>query len=72
MASIQGLKTPPKLTTECRNNRSAKTQPLVVEELLQSETDKGYLLGPFPKSPLEIYRISQSVLQKGNILRKNV
>ena len=65
-----GIDNPTKLTTECRNNRSAKTQPLVVEELLQSETDKGYLLGPFPNSPFEIYRISPIGIAEGKYSKK--
>ena len=65
-----GVEIRPVSTTECKNNRSAKTQPLVVEELIQSEVEKGYLWGPFKKSPFEIYRISPIGIAEGKYSKK--
>ena len=57
-------------TLECGNNRSAKLQPQVVEELIQSEIEKGYLLGPFKKAPFETYRISPIGIAEGKYSKK--
>ena len=37
-----GISELPQLTTECRNNRSARFQPSVVDELIETEVNIGY------------------------------
>ena len=42
----------------CANLQSALKEHEVVDTLLAKETGKGYLLGPFVKSPFPVYRMS--------------
>ena len=65
-----GIDNCPSGTLECGNNRSAKLHPQVVEELIQSEIEKGYLLGPFKKAPFETYRISPIGIAEGKYSKK--
>jgi hypothetical protein len=53
-----GLQELPTQSLECKNLRSALNQPMVVDELLQREVDKGYFIGPFDHPPFDVYRIS--------------
>lgn len=53
-----GISEVPKVSFECKNNLSARKDPLTVESFLQIEIDKGYMIGPFPKPPFECYRTS--------------
>ncbi|XP_053399481.1 uncharacterized protein LOC123556521 isoform X1 [Mercenaria mercenaria] len=53
-----GLQYLPETSYQCRNLRSAISQPEIVSELLQKEITKGYLLGPFDFPPFETYRIN--------------
>lgn len=65
-----GIENLPEITTECKNNKSAKTQPFVVAELIQSELDNDFLLGPFKQSPFELYRISPIGIAEGKYSKK--
>lgn len=65
-----GVNELPKLITECRNNKSARLQPTVVKELIDIETCKGYLLGPFNKPPFEMFRISPIGIAEGKYSKK--
>lgn len=52
-------------TKECNNLLSARSQPEVVDMLIKSEVDKGFLCGPFDKLPFESYRVSPIGVAKG-------
>ena len=65
-----GIRDIPLLVTECKNNRSATTQPAVVKELIHSEVSKGYLLGPYVRPPFEAYRISPIGIAEGKYSKK--
>lgn len=43
---------------ECKNALSARKNPLVVDELLYTEIQRGYVKGPYPSPPFESYRVS--------------
>lgn len=43
---------------ECKNALSARKNPLVVDELLYTEIQRGYVKGPYPSPPFENYRVS--------------
>ena len=45
-------------TFECKNSLSARQNPSIVDELLQTELDKGYVKGSFPQPPFNSYRVS--------------
>ena len=45
-------------TKECRNLRSALERPDTVDSLIKSETQKGFLEGPFLKPPFARFRVS--------------
>lgn len=45
-------------TLECKNNKSARDQPVILQELLETEKQRGYVIGPFPTSPFDTYRIN--------------
>lgn len=53
-----GLKILPQVSFECDNLLSAKKDPAATSELLQTELERGYILGPFASVPFETYRIS--------------
>lgn len=42
---------------ECKNALSARKNPLVVDELLYNEIQRGYVKGPYPSPPFESYRV---------------
>ena len=50
---------------ECPNNRSAKAQPKIVNQLTNAEVKKGFLVGPFKKPPFSLYRVSPLGLAEG-------
>jgi hypothetical protein len=45
-------------TRECRNLLSACQNPTVVDNLLSSEIEKGFLSGPYKTAPFKNYRVS--------------
>ena len=53
-----GIDELPEKSLICPNNLSARKQPTVVDELLQKEITQGYLIGPFPEPPFDVYRIN--------------
>ena len=53
-----GLSVLPKLSFECENLLSAKKDAITTTELIQTELDRGYLIGPFNNVPFETYRIN--------------
>lgn len=60
-----GVKNLPMKSHTCRNNFSARKDPARTSELLKSELQKGYLVGPFKQPPFETYRINPiSLAQK--------
>lgn len=53
-----GLEYLPSMTFECDNLLSAKRQPESTSELIQMELERGYIMGPYDKSPFSTYRVS--------------
>jgi hypothetical protein len=53
-----GVRNPPTASLVCHNLLSARTQPDIVDSLLQIEVNKGYLLGPYTIPPFPYYRCS--------------
>ena len=49
---------------------SARLQPVVVRDLINSEVSKGYLLGPFIQPPFNVFRISPIGVAEGKYSRK--
>lgn len=52
-------------TLECKNNFSARSQPLSVRELINKECEKGFLSGPYKIPPFNYYRVSPLGLAVG-------
>ncbi|CAG2249582.1 unnamed protein product [Mytilus edulis] len=52
-------------TLECKNNFSARSQPLSVRELINKECEKGFLSGPNKILPFNYYRVSPLGLAVG-------
>ena len=60
-----GLSEYPSVPYFCRNNLSARNDPIKTTELINDELRKGYLIGPFHEPPFEVYRINPiSLAQK--------
>lgn len=55
---LTGINPLPEKSLECKNLQSALREPDIVDQLLQQELNKGYLLGPFDKSPFSVYRVN--------------
>ncbi len=55
---LAGLCWLPKTTHVCKNLQSAFKEPEVVDELLEKEIKKGFMIGPFSKSPFSLFRVS--------------
>ena len=53
-----GLAHLPELSFECDNLLSAKRQPESTTELIQTELDRGYIMGPYASPPFPTYRVS--------------
>ena len=49
---------PPTMSFECPNNKSAKCQPEIINNLIDAEVQKGYLVGPFQTPPFSTFRVS--------------
>lgn len=65
-----GFSSLPSLSFECPNLLSARTQPDVTSDLIQSELGKNYLIGPFDNIPFKFYRISPVGVSEGKYSRK--
>lgn len=66
-----GIELLPQVPLECKNLLSARTQPTVVDNLIQYEIDKGYLEGPYVDPPYSVYRISPIGVAQGKFSLKN-
>ena len=53
-----GINNPPSETFECRNLLSARKDPETTSQLLQSELNKGFLIGPFNHPPFPKFRVN--------------
>ncbi|MES9994401.1 MAG: reverse transcriptase domain-containing protein [Candidatus Thiodiazotropha sp.] len=58
------------MTFVCNNLLSAKQNPDKVSELIETELQKGYLLGPFSTPPFDVYRINPIGLVQGKYSKK--
>ncbi|XP_073462542.1 uncharacterized protein [Aquarana catesbeiana] len=65
-----GLITLPNTTHECKNLLSAATDEETITTLLQTELDRGYIIGPFTQSPFSVWRVSPIGLVKGKFSNK--
>lgn len=50
---------------ECKNNFSARSQPVIVSELVKAECEKGFVYGPFKSLPFKNYRVSPLGVAEG-------
>lgn len=57
-------------TLECKNLLSARKQPEVVDKLVKSELEKGFLTGPFEEPPFTNYRVSPIGVATGRYSKK--
>ena len=55
---LAGLIWLPKMSFFCKNLQSALKEPEVVDTLLEKEITKGFMIGPFDKSPFSTTRIN--------------
>ena len=55
---------------ECKNLVSANSQPDVTTQLIQSEVDKGFLVGPLDRMPFKIYRTNPIGVAEGKYSQK--
>ena len=55
---LAGLIWLPKMSFFCKNLQSALKEPKVVDTLLEKEVTKGFMIGPFDKSPFSTTRIN--------------
>lgn len=65
-----GIKHLPAFPFECKNLKSALTQPDHVTMLINSEVEKGYLLGPFDSIPFKNFRINPIGVAEGKYNKK--
>ncbi|XP_033744320.1 uncharacterized protein LOC117330207 [Pecten maximus] len=48
----------PETSLICKNLKSATSEPDIVDELITSEVNKKFLIGPYTEPPFDIYRIN--------------
>ena len=65
-----GLNILPQVSFECDNLRSAKNDPEATTELLQTELERWYIMGPFVSVPFDTHRISPLGIAIGKYLGK--
>ncbi|XP_056596689.1 uncharacterized protein LOC130414700 [Triplophysa dalaica] len=53
-----GVESLPSESTTCANLQSALAEPEIVDNLIKSETDANFMIGPFHKPPFSVFRIS--------------
>jgi hypothetical protein len=58
------------LTKECKNLMSARRNETVVDNLLQTEVQKGFMAGPFTVLPFKNYRVSPLGVAQGKYSKK--
>ena len=61
----------PTVSLECKNSQSARFQPEITSQLIESELSKGYIIGPFKEIPYSIYRINPLGVATGKYSKKN-
>ena len=49
---------------------SATSQPEITSKLIESEVDKGFLIGPLDSMPFEIYRVNPNGIAEGKYSKK--
>ncbi|XP_033724564.1 uncharacterized protein LOC117314606 [Pecten maximus] len=57
-------------TKECKNLQSANNNATIVDTLISSELEKGFLCGPFQRLPFEHYRVSPIGVAIGKYSKK--
>ena len=62
-----GIHPLPEKTLECKNLLSATSQPEITSKLIQSEVDKGFLLGPLDSMP---FRVNPTGIAEGKYSKK--
>ncbi|XP_033749212.1 uncharacterized protein LOC117333903 [Pecten maximus] len=65
-----GITSLPRNSIECANLLSARNQSDVVKELIGSELDKGFLIGPYHECPFVTYRINPIGIAESKYSRK--
>ena len=65
-----GLQELPTTSFECKNLQSAERDPDIVTDLLHSEVEKGYLIGPYSSPPFDLVRINPIGLVQGKYSKK--
>ncbi|CAG2224001.1 unnamed protein product [Mytilus edulis] len=65
-----GITTLPSKSIECKNLRSALSQPAHVLKLIEMEVEKGFLEGPFDFIPFKHYRINPIGVAEGKYNKK--
>ena len=65
-----GMHSVPSATFECTNLLSARTQPHVVQDIIEQEKQKGFLIGPFHSAPYPISRVNPIGIVEGKYSRK--
>ena len=55
---------------ECKNLLSARSQIEITTKLIESEVQKGFLVGPFNKMPFDIYRVNPVGIAEGKYSKK--
>ncbi|CAG2203843.1 unnamed protein product [Mytilus edulis] len=65
-----GITTLPSKSIECKNLRSALSQPAHVLKLIETEVEKGFLEGPFDFIPFKHYRINPIGVAEGKYNKK--
>ena len=65
-----GINPIPTQTLECKNLLSARSQIEITTKLIESEMQKGFLVGPFNKMPFDIYRVNPVGIAEGKYSKK--
>lgn len=65
-----GINSIPQQPLICKNLLTARSQPQVTSELIETEVKKGYLLGPFSYIPFDNYRINPVGIVEGKYSKK--
>ena len=65
-----GINPIPTQTLECKNLLSARSQIEITTKLVESEMQKGFLVGPFNKMPFDIYRVNPVGIAEGKYSKK--
>lgn len=55
---LAGLSNMPTFSFTCKNLQSAIKDPQAVDDLMDKELEKGYMIGPFDQPPFKLFRIN--------------